>query len=246
MAVGCHPGGRSELARQEDAPEGPLRPRCVLQAHGPGPTDRRLPMPAPVPRRPSCTRIAGSRHNSPSDQAPQHRLRPGRPVVVVGGLAAQRVEIDLEAGVVADLRGRPPADPSIARPAVRHPEPDVRRSREAVVGEPHAVASLHLEAAHRAPSPSRSLALHETPTVGARLVTTLWPGPRWTRSVRGLAGCSTRTTCTASAARGVGSCRRGLRPPTHGERPAGSGAEHQAVFNRSGGGMPGPAAHPPP
>ena len=69
-------------------------------------------------------------------------------VVVIGGLTAHRVEIDLEAGGVGRRRGQAPADAVIAR-RLRHPEPDIGRAREAAAEHRQAVAELRVKPVRR-------------------------------------------------------------------------------------------------
>ena len=83
--------------------------------------------------------------SSPPHPASQHEAVVGR-CRPAGRLAAQGVETELEARVVRHRRGKPPADAPVARPAVRHPEADVGRAREASARERQAVARFRLEA----------------------------------------------------------------------------------------------------
>ena len=87
--------------------------------------------------RPDSRRLPASSHQR---TAPQHHAVLGW-FVPVGGLAARRIEIDLEAGVARHRRGQPPAEAAIPRAAVREPEAEVRRAGEATAREREAATT---------------------------------------------------------------------------------------------------------
>ena len=130
---------------------------------------------------PECVRTA--RRALPAHQAFQHdRVLGG--MVVIGGLAACRVEIDLEAGIALDRRGEPPADAVIPRAAVRVPEPDIGRAPEAVPEQRKSVADLTVEREEGGRSGGRRAGMGSLVEGAGRRETRFWPLAIYPRSQR--------------------------------------------------------------